>query len=180
MKKIIIQNLKVAFAFFSFLFIVGLILQFQNVNSETIIWTAKITATITLSLTIFMGLYQVLFIKKYKISLNDFDIRPTQNATFIIDKTIEDTKEIIENIIPSKINSSRFKFDNEQGIYKAKTRTTIRSWGEIIIIKLTQFDNCKTQLSVLSKSTLRTTLIDYGKSSLNIHKIKLALEQNGL
>ena len=180
MKKIIIQNLKVALAFFSFLFIVGLILRFQNINSETIIWTAKITATITLGFTIFMGLYQVLLINKYKLSLSDFDIQPTQSATFIIDKTIEETKEIVENIIPSKINSSRFRFDNELCIYEAKTRTTIQSWGEIIIIKLAQFDNCKTEFSILSKSALRTTLIDYGKSSLNIHKIKLALKQNGL
>jgi hypothetical protein len=147
---------------------------------ETILWTAIMTGSTTLVLTLIMGLYQALYIKKHKISLDDFDIKPTQSATFTVDKTIEDTKDIIENVLPYKVNSYKFKYDREQGLYKAKTGATLRSWGEIIVIKLVQLDNYKTQLSVLSKPLLKTTLIDYGKSSMNIQKIKLAFDQNGL
>jgi hypothetical protein len=180
MKKIIIQNLKVAFFFFAVQFIVGLLFLFRNFNYETVIWAAKISGTTTLVFTIIVGLYQAVYIKTHKISLKDFDIRPTQSVTFSTDKTIEETVQIIENIIPDKINSYKFKYDKEESFYKAKTGATIRSWGEIIIIKLTQLEDHKTQLSVLSKSLLKTTLIDYGKSSMNIQKIKLAFDQNGL
>lgn len=104
------------------------------------------------------------------------DTKPTQSATFMVDKTIEQTIEIIENIIPKKINSYKFRYDSEKGFYKATTSATIRSWGEIVTIKLTKIDDFKIQISVLSKSLLKTTLIDYGKSSLNIQKIRLALD----
>ena len=180
MKKIIIQNLKVAFYFFAVQFIVGLIFLFRNFNSETVLRTAIFSGTITLVFTIITGLYQAVYIKTHNIPLNDFDIKPSQSVTFTIDKTIEETVEIIEKNIPDKINSHKFKFDKEQGFYKAKTGATIRSWGEIVVIRVTQIDNYKTQLSVLSKSLLKTTLIDYGKSSMNIQKIKLAFDQNGL
>jgi hypothetical protein len=180
MKKIVIQNLKVAFFIFAVQFIVGLIFLYRNFNYETVIWTAIISGTTTLVFTIIMGLYQSVYIKTHKISIKDFDIRPTQSVTFSIDKTIEETVQIIENIIPDKINSYKFKYDKEKGFYKAKTAATIRSWGEIIIIKLKKLENNKTHLSVISKSLLKTTLIDYGKSSLNIQKIKLAFDKNGL
>jgi len=180
MKKIVIQNLKVAFFFFAVQFIVGLIFLYRNFNYETVIWTAIISGTTTLVFTIIMGLYQAVYIKTHKISIKDFDIRPTQSVTFSIDKSIEETVQIIENIIPDKINSYKFKYDKEKGFYKAKTGATIRSWGEIIIIKLKKLENNKTHLSVISKSLLKTTLIDYGKSSLNIQKIKLAFDKNGL
>ena len=180
MKKIVIQNLKVAFFFFAVQFIVGLIFLYRNFNYETVIWTAIISGTTTLVFTIIMGLYQAVYIKTHKISIKDFDIRPTQSVTFSIDKSIEETVQIIENIIPDKINSYKFKYDKVKGFYKAKTGATIRSWGEIIIIKLKKLENNKTHLSVISKSLLKTTLIDYGKSSLNIQKIKLAFDKNGL
>ncbi|WP_435353439.1 hypothetical protein [Emticicia sp. SJ17W-69] len=102
--------------------------------------------------------------------------KPTQSAIFSVDKTIEQTIEIIENIIPQKINSNIFRYDTEQGFYKAKTNATIRSWGEIVTIKLTKMDDYQIQISVLSKSLLKTTLIDYGKSSLNIQKIRLVFD----
>ena len=180
MKKIVIQNLKVAFFIFAVQFIVGLIFLYRNFNYETVIWTAIISGTTTLVFTIIMGLYQSVYIKTHKISIKDFDIRPTQSVTFSIDKSIEETVQIIENIIPDKINSYKFKYDKEKGFYKAKTGATIRSWGEIIIIKLKILEKNKTHLSVISKSLLKTTLIDYGKSSLNIQKIKLAFDKNGL
>jgi hypothetical protein len=125
MKKIIIQNLKVVFLFFALQFIAGLIFLFQNFNSETVIWTAIISGTTTLVFVIIMGLYQTVYINTHKISLNDFDIRPNQSVIFSINKTIEDTIKIIENIIPDKINSYKFKHEENQGFYKAKTGATI-------------------------------------------------------
>jgi hypothetical protein len=111
-----------------------------------------------------------------KISLLDFDIKPTQTTIFSVDKTYEETLAIIQNTIPEKIKSYQFKYDIKQDVYKARTGASVLSWGEQIIIKITKLDNYKIQLSVLSKSLLKTTLTDFGKSSTNIKKIKLAFE----
>ncbi|MEI8073651.1 MAG: hypothetical protein WCH78_02790 [Bacteroidota bacterium] len=177
MKKIITQNLKVGLFVFSVQFFVGLIFLYKNFTLETVIWTALLSCITTLVFIIVIALVQAFYMKSYKVSLKNFDVNPTQSATFSVDKTLEEVLAIIENEIPEKINSYKFKYDKEQNIYKAKTSATIRSWGEIVIIKLTKIDNYKIQLSVLSKSILKTTLIDYGKSSLNIQKIKLAFEK---
>ena len=127
-----------------------------------------------------MIVYQIFFIKKNKISINDFDIRPKQSTTIAIDKSIEETQRIVENILPAKIHSSRFIYNRDLDIYEAKITSTMSSWGERIIIKITKSENFKTQVFVLSKPILPITIIDYGKSSLNIHRIKLIFEQNGL
>ncbi len=121
-----------------------------------------------------MALYQAAYIKKHKIAVNNFDLRPTQSLTFIVNKPVEDITHIIEDIIPQKINSSKFNYNASEGFYKATTSTTIRSWGEVIIIKQTQLESNKTKLEVLSKPVFKATIIDFGKSSSNIHQIKLA------
>lgn len=181
MKRIILQNLKVAFFFFAFLFIVSVGTQFlfNKFNPETLSSAALTSTVITIVFSLLMGLYQYISIKKNKISLADFSISPKQSASFIVDKDIAETQEIIENILPYKLNSCKFSYNTENEIFNTKTRATMRSWGEIIAIKLTPIGS-KTQLSVFSRPVLKTTLIDYGKSSLNIKKIRAAFEQNGL
>ena len=180
MKKIFLQNLKVGFFFFAIQCIVGTLFLYKNFSLETLGWTAIISATTTLVFTLFIGLNQFVYIRTNKISLADFVINPKQSAIFLVDTNIDQTKDIIENVLPDKLNSHKFKYDIENGIFKTKTGATIRSWGEIITIKLTEIDNAKTQLSVFSRPMLKTTLIDYGKSSMNIQKIKLAFDKNGL
>lgn len=160
--------------------IVGILFLYKNLSLETLGWTALISATTTLVFTLFMGLYQFVYIRRNKISLEDFDINPKQSAIFIVDTNIDQTKDIIENLLPNKLKSHKFKYDIENGIFKTKTGATIRSWGEFVAIKLTEIDNTRTQLSVFSRPVLKTTLIDYGKSSMNIQKIKLAFNKNGL
>lgn len=174
--RLIIQNLKVGLFFFAIQLFIGLIFLFKSFNQATVIGTAIISFVTTLFFLFVMGVLQVIYMKKNKISLADFDIKPTQTTTFSVDKTYEETVSIIQNTIPEKIKSCQFKYDREQDIYKARTGASVLSWGEQIIIKITKLDDYKIQLSVLSKSLLKTTLIDYGKSSTNIQKIKLAFE----
>ena len=180
MKKVIIQNLRVAFFFFAIQFVVGLLFFYKNFGWETIMWTAILAGMTSLVFIIFMGIYQFIYIKTNKISLNDFSIQATQEATFTVDKSVEDTLKTIENNIPGKINSYQFKYNEKLDFYKTKTGATIRSWGEIIIVKLTRVDSSHTQLYVLSKPVYKTTLIDFGKSSMNIENFKLVFNRNGL
>lgn len=143
-------------------------------------WTAILAGITSLVLIICLGIYQFIYIKTNKISLNDFSIQATQEATFTVDKTIEDTIKTIENNIPDKINSYQFKYNKKLDFYKTKTGATVRSWGETIIVKLTKIDNLHTRLYVLSKPIYKTTLIDFVKSSMNIEKFKSEFNKNGL
>jgi hypothetical protein len=56
--------------------------------------------------------------------------RTKQEATFTVDKTLGETKSTIENIIPDKINSFKFRYNKKLDFYKSKPGTNIRFWGE--------------------------------------------------
>lgn len=180
MKNIIIQNLRVAFFLFAIQFIVGLIFFYKNFGLETMMWTAILAGITSLVFIICMAIYQGIYIRLNRISLDDFSIKATQEATFAVNQSLADTIRTIENNMPEKINSYKFKYNEKLDFYKTKTGATIRSWGEIIIVKLTRIDNLHTQLYILSKPIYKTTLIDFGKSSMNIEKFKLEFNQNGI
>ncbi len=127
-----------------------------------------------------MVLYQIFYIRSNKISLKDFDIKHTKSSTFIVNQTFEEAKNVIETIIPKTINYNKIKYDLKEELFITKTSLNIYSWGETIEIKITQSENIKTQISILSKPVLMTNLFDFGKSSMNIDKIKLAFDKNGL
>lgn len=129
MKKIILQNLKVALFFFAVQFIVALIFSHRIFSAETVISLAILSAITSLFLIICMVLYQFFLIKKNKIALDDFSIQAKQEATFTVDKSIGETKKTIENVIPEKINSYKFKYNEKLDYYKTKTGASIRSWG---------------------------------------------------
>lgn len=57
---------------------------------------------------------------------------------------------------------------------------TFRSRGEVILVKLTSIDDLHTQINVLGKPINKTTLIDFGKSSMNIEKLRSAFHQKNL
>lgn len=174
MKKIIIQNLKVTFSFFVILLITGLIIFYKYFGLETTISIAIVAAIASLVLIISMGIYQLVYIKPNKISLDGFSILATQEATFTVDESEEEALKTIENNIPEKINAYPFKYNHKLDFYKTKTGATLRSWGENIIVKLTKIDDLHTQLYVQSRHIFKITLIDFGKSSMNIEKFKLA------
>lgn len=180
MKKFILQNLKVALFLFAILFVIGLIAFYQSFSWETTKWTALLAGIISLFFIGCMTIYELIYIKANKISLNDFKIQAIQEATFTVDKSIEDTKEIVENILPDKINAYKFKYNNKLDFYKTRTGASVRSWGEAIIIKLTSIDNLRTKIYAESKPVYKATLIDFGKSSLNIEKIKSEFSQQSL
>ncbi len=174
MKKLIIQNLRITLFCFALLFVLGLVIFYKNLGWETVEWTSLFSAIISLFLIICMGIYQFIYIKSNKISLSDFNIQATQESTFTVNESEKDTANTIQNVLPLKINAYKFKYNDKLHFFKTKTGATIRSFGETIIIKLTKIDNTHTQLYVLSKPVYKTTLIDFGKSSVNIEKIKQA------
>ena len=100
MKRLIIQNLKVGLLFFAIQLFVGLIFLYKSFNQETVIMTALFSCVTTLVFLFIIVVIQMFYMKNNKISLNDFDIKPTQTTIFSVDKTYEETLAIIQNIIP--------------------------------------------------------------------------------
>ena len=177
MKKIVLQNIRVGLFLFSVQFFVALFFFFYIFKIATVFDVAILVVITTLLFMICMAIYQLVYIKSHKISLTDFSIQARQEATFNVDKTVGETLNTLENVIPKKINSYKFKFNEKLDYYKSKTGASINSWGEIIIVKLTKISESKTQLYVLSEPVYKTTLVDFGKSSMNIEKIKSAFNQ---
>jgi len=175
MKKIIFQNLIFAFLLFTVFFTIEILLTqlFPLVKDYNIIEKAGINATrVSIMVTILMLVYQLFYFRANKISLKDFSISSFQKANFTIDKSIEDAKQIIESNKPKEKESFNLRYNKEQDIYKTKTKTSMMSWGEHIIIKLKKIDNFKTEVFVTSKPILKTAIIDFGKSAINVQRIK--------
>ena len=76
-----------------------------------------------------MAIYQFIYIKSHKIALNDFSIQAKQETTFIVEESIEETENTLENIVLDRINSYKFKYNKKLDFYKSKTEASIRSWG---------------------------------------------------
>lgn len=178
MKKVIIQyfvnqNLKSTFIFFVFNFIFQFF-HYKGINSETILLDTKYSVVSALVYFITYGILLYKFIKRREILMNDPINILIPSVTFTADKTIDKTVEIIDNIIPYKIKANKFKYDIKQGIYWTKTRDTFRSWGNLVVIKLTQLDNDKTQLLVYDISSIMSPFKNNSICSMNIQQIKLA------
>lgn len=176
MKKIIIQNLRVAFILFALQFFVAMLFFYKNLSLQTILGIVILAGITSVAFILCISIYQIIYIKTHKISLNDFSIQAKQEATFTINKSAADTIRIMENAIPDEINAYQFKYNKNLDFYTTKTGATLRSWGEIIMVKLNRIDPLHTQLYVLSKPVYKLTLIDWGKSSMNIEKFKSAFK----
>jgi hypothetical protein len=55
---------------------------------------------------------------------------------------------------------------------KYKIRTSFKSWGEIVFIKVSEITEKKSVIRITSKPLLFTTLLDYGKNRNNINYVK--------
>lgn len=147
-------------------------------SSGTVNEIFRSSATFTLLFILFIVLYQVIFAKLNNIPIKDLDVNSSQSTTFEVDMSIDGAREAIENVLPVQLNARKFTYGAESNTFKARTRATLQSWGEVIEIGLTDVGNSKTQVSVFSRPVLKTTLIDFGKSALNIHKVRLAFDRH--
>ncbi len=176
MKKIIIQNLRVALILFAIQFFMAVLFSYKYFSLQTILGIVILAGITSVAFILCIVIYQIIYIKTHKISLNDFSIQAKQEATFTINKSEADTIRIMENNIPDEINAYQFKYNKKLHFYTTKTGATLRSWGETILVKLNRIDPEHTQLYVLSKPVYKLTLVDFGKSAINIEKFKSAFK----
>lgn len=61
---------------------------------------------------------------------------------------------------------------------RATLPVTWRSFGEVVVIQVTENDECSSQVLLQSRPRVRTTVFDYGKNQANINALSLALQKN--
>ena len=69
-----------------------------------------------------------------------------------------------------EIGAKILDVDKSSGFIVAKTRPTMKSWGEVIIFNIREVDD-RVRIEVISKPQIRTQLLDYGKNYENVKKI---------
>lgn len=69
-------------------------------------------------------------------------------------------------------------FDLATGIIVTKTGISFKCWGEVITFDLRKINDEKTQIVVLSKPVISTTLVDFGKNIDNVEKITTFLNDH--
>ncbi|MDQ3648218.1 MAG: hypothetical protein M3433_06485 [Actinomycetota bacterium] len=59
-----------------------------------------------------------------------------------------------------------------------KTKVSIKSWGEKVELTLAPEGDSATRVHVLSKASLGTTMVDYGKNQANVNSVVEWLERS--
>lgn len=116
-----------------------------------------------LLMTIILGLLQMVKMKKNGIrNASDLDFKVSQKSTFTSKLTLN---EIFDEL---KTKYKSINLTSEKIIIR--TSISLYSWGENI--EITKGSTNDFEYEITSKPQLPTTLIDYGKNSENILKIK--------
>jgi hypothetical protein len=118
-------------------------------------------------MSLIMGTFHKL--KTKNISIGKY-ITPEQSVSFeLIDSAEELFKKCIQvlNQMGAKITDQ----NKISGEIKASTSMSWKSFGELILIRMTENKNGKTEIYISSSPKLRTTLLDYGKGYENVDEI---------
>lgn len=102
---------------------------------------------------------------------SDFDpgrVKQTRSVTLnmAVEEVFDRCLQAFEAIGPCEI----LEDDKHRGYIKAQTPGSLKSFGEIMEINLTDAGSDKTALTVLSRPATRTTLVDFGKGMENVQR----------
>ncbi len=84
----------------------------------------------------------------------------------MVEQAYERSIRTLETIGPCEILTE----DKDNGCISAQTPGSMKSFGEIMDIELKDAGSEKTSLTVQSRPTTRTTLVDFGKGMENLHR----------
>lgn len=158
--KFLLKIFIVTALIFGFMLVIPELFSNQKIEIKEISIKALIFG---LLMAIILGLLQVVKMKKNGIrNASDLDFKVNQKSTFTSKLTL---KEIFDEL-KTKYKSINFTSDK----IIIKTSISLYSWGENI--EITKVRTNEFEYEITSKPQLPTTLIDYGKNSENILKIK--------
>jgi len=99
-----------------------------------------------------------------------FDLSPIQKRTFV---SKSDSRSILENCVLAlqKFPARIVENNSLQNYITACTSTSWKSWGDDIRIDVVPIDETNTQIKIICRPALKTTLVDYGKNYENAEKL---------
>ena len=111
----------------------------------------------------------------YGKSKEAMDVHHVRNIELRVsyDKAFDLCIESLNLIKRSKIR----KEDRSQGKIDARAGINWKTWGDLISLDVRKKDNDRTQVIVLSRPVVRTTLVDYGKNLENVERISSFLKE---
>lgn len=98
-----------------------------------------------------------------------------QDLTLMISSPLESVIPIVEDAVLS-LPKARIKFKNHNSV-EAKTGFTWKSFGEDVSVSLEK-KSSSTVAKINSKSSLKTTTVDYGKNLENVQTISIFLKKS--
>ena len=94
-----------------------------------------------------------------------------EHSKFEVDLSIEEAVSQLNKKLEIK-GWRRVLNSNSHDNIRFKIKTSFKSWGEILSIKISKVNSDKSNIEVTSKPILFTTLLDYGKNRKNVNKVK--------
>lgn len=132
------------------------------INSPLLIKLISIFGILFFSISIIKGVKRI-NIEQDKIIIVDLDY----------DNAFEKAKRILKMIRVKAIKDNK-----NEGIIVAETGLSWKSFGENLLLEFKKLNDNQTQIRILSKSKIRTTMIDFGKNLENIDKFCKGVEEH--
>lgn len=129
------------------------------------------------TMAIFLGAFQKNAEAKIIENDEEFVEGVHQHATIKLDLNVHQAFNKCLDLLVAFKKSRIVYSNNESGKIKIKTKSSWKSWGEIITISLSGLGDDSTLAKIYSKPRLIGTIVDYGKNYKNVQKIKLLLTQ---
>lgn len=85
-----------------------------------------------------------------------------EKSKFWVDSKPDELFQKLDNHLKPKGWKKTLR-SNSQLKLKYRIRTSFKSWGEILTIKISEVESQKSLIEITSKPILFTTLLDYGK-----------------
>jgi hypothetical protein len=101
---------------------------------------------------------------------------PKARATLTIDAPLEEVWPVVVEIMQTA-RGTKVLVDEATHVVTAKAGASIFSWGENVSVQAKEQGWGNTELSMLSESAFKLTLVDYGKNRGNLDQLTSRLRE---
>jgi len=126
-------------------------------------------------MALFLGLPHYLLVRQAAQG-KSFDLSPIQKRTFTVKSAPRST---LENCVLAlqKFPARIVENNPFQNYATARTSTSWKSWGDDIRVDVVPIDETNSQVKIICRPALKTTLVDYGKNYENAERLMLLINE---
>ena len=152
-----------------FVFESGLEPIFIHLSWGFFLFTFGFGAFFGIPMALILGLMHYFMLKR--VSQNKpFDLSPVQQRTFFLRS---DSSSVLENctLALQKFPARIVERNSRQNYITARTSKSWKTWSDDIRIEVIPIDETNSQIKIVCRPTMKTTLVDYGKNYENAEKL---------